>query len=131
MTETFGKTLRELRLKAEVGLRELARQSKVVTQTGNQGSASSNLRRSIELIQSGLFGKISAVHVWHPAHGWPNGVPRPAGADAVPKGLNWDFWCGPSPVRPYKAGIYHPAKWRGWDDYGNGSIGLTLLEYEL
>jgi len=32
-------------------LRELSRSSKVVTQTGNQGSASSNLRRSIELIQ--------------------------------------------------------------------------------
>jgi predicted dehydrogenase len=104
-------------------LRELARQSKVVTQTGNQGSASSNLRRSIELIQAGLFGQISNVHVWHPAHGWPNGVPRPAGADAIPQGLNWDFWCGPAPVRPYKADIYHPAKWRGWYDFGNGSMG--------
>ncbi len=29
-------------------LRELARASKVITQTGNQGSASSNLRRSME-----------------------------------------------------------------------------------
>ena len=81
-------------------LRELARQSKVVTQTGNQGSASSNLRRSIELIQSGLLGDISNVHVWHPAHGWPNGVSRPAGTDPVPEGMNWDFWCGPSPLRP-------------------------------
>ena len=104
-------------------LRELARQSNVVTQTGNQGSASSNLRRSIELIQAGLFGQISNVHIWHPAHGWPNGVPRPGGSDDVPEGMNWDFWCGPAPLRPYKAGIYHPAKWRGWYDFGNGSIG--------
>ncbi len=104
-------------------LRELSRQSNVVTQTGNQGSASSNLRRSIELIQSGLFGDISNVHVWHPAHGWPCGVPRPAGSDAIPNGLNWDFWCGPAPLRPYKTEIYHPAKWRGWYDFGNGSIG--------
>ena len=91
--------------------------------TGNQGSASSNLRRSIELIQAGLLGQISSVHVWHPAHGWPSGVPHPDGADAVPKGLDWDFWCGPSPARPYKAGAYHPSKWRGWYDFGNGSIG--------
>jgi len=104
-------------------LRELSRKSNVVTQTGNQGSASSNLRRSIELIQSGLFGQISNVYVWHPAHGWPNGVSRPADSDPIPKGLNWDFWCGPSPVRPYKADIYHPSKWRGWYDFGNGSIG--------
>lgn len=104
-------------------LRELARQSNVVTQTGNQGSASSNLRRSIELIQAGLLGQISNVHVWHPAHGWPCGVPRPASADAIPQGLNWDAWCGPAPLRPYKTDIYHPSKWRGWYDFGNGSIG--------
>jgi predicted dehydrogenase len=104
-------------------LAELARKAKVVTQTGNQGSASPNLRRSIELIQAGLFGQISNVHVWHPSHGWPCGMKRPADIDPVPQGMNWDLWCGPSPKRPYKNGIYHPAKWRGWYDFGNGSIG--------
>ena len=104
-------------------LRNLSRTAKVVTQTGNQGSASPNLRRSIELIQAGLLGQVSNVHVWHPAHGWPNGGARPAGEDTVPKGMNWDFWCGPSPLRPYKAGVYHPGKWRGWYDFGNGSVG--------
>ena len=75
------------------------------------------------MIQFGLLGQIANVHVWHPAHGCPNGGMRPAGEDPVPKGMNWDFWCGPSPTRPYKVGIYHPAKWRGWYDFGNGSIG--------
>jgi predicted dehydrogenase len=104
-------------------LRNLSRTAKVVTQTGNQGSASPNLRRSIELIQSGLLGQVSNVHIWHPAHGWPNGGARPTGEDPVPKGMNWDFWCGPSPLRPYKSGVYHPGKWRGWYDFGNGSVG--------
>jgi hypothetical protein len=104
-------------------LRELSRKSRVITQTGNQGSASANLRRSIELIQASFFGQVSNVHVWHPAHGWPNGIPRPEGEDAVPEGMNWDCWCGPSPTRPYKNGIYHPGKWRGWYDFGNGSMG--------
>ena len=35
---------------------------------------------------------------------------RPPGEDPVPPGMNWDFWCGPSPTRSYKASIYHPAK---------------------
>ena len=26
-------------------------------------------------------------------------------------------------LRPCKRGIYHPGKWRGWYDFGNGSIG--------
>lgn len=104
-------------------LRELSRTSQVVTQTGNQGSASSQLRRSLELIAANLFGPIREVHVWHPDHSWPSGEARPDGGDPVPSGLDWDFWLGPAPVRPYKSGLYHPAKWRGWYDFGNGSLG--------
>ena len=104
-------------------IRELFRKSKVVTQTGNQGSASNNLRRNIELIQAGVIGTVTDIHVWHPAHGWPSGEDRPAGEDPVPKGFDWDFWVGPAPLRPYKNGLYHPVKWRGWYDFGNGSIG--------
>ncbi len=100
----------------------LAKKSKVVTQTGNQGSASTNFRRSIELIRAGIPGQIREIHIWHPPHGWPSGVDRPAGTDKTPGGLDWDFWIGPAPMRPYKNGIYHPAKWRGWYDFGGGSI---------
>ena len=104
-------------------LRELTKASKVVTQMGNQGSASANLRRSMELIAAGFFGAITEVHAWHPPHGWPSGVDRPADSDPIPAGLNWDFWLGQAPVRPYKTKIYHPADWRGWYDFGNGSLG--------
>ena len=104
-------------------LRRLAKESKVVTQTGNQGSASANLRRSMELIAADVFGPVREVHVWHPAHNWPNGGVRPEGEDPVPEGLDWDFWCGPAPLRPYKTGIYHPRTWRGWYDFGNGALG--------
>lgn len=104
-------------------LRELSKSAKVVTQTGNQGSASGNLRRSMELIAAGFFGAIKEVHVWHPQHSWPNGVARPEGSDAIPAGLNWDFWLGTAPERPYKNGIYHPVQWRGWYDFGSGSLG--------
>ncbi len=103
-------------------LRELSRRSQVVTQTGNQGSASGNLRRCIELIQAGLFGQIREVHVWHQHHSFPSGVDRPNGEDPVPTGFDWDFWLGPAPVRPFKRYYYHPFKWRGWYDFGGGSL---------
>lgn len=104
-------------------LREITRKSKVITQTGNQGSASANLRRSIELIQAGLLGQVTDIHIWHTAHAWPGDTPNVDQADPIPKELNWDFWCGPSVKRPYKEKVYHPFKWRGWFDYGNGFIG--------
>jgi len=103
-------------------LGELAKRSKVVTQTGNQGSASVNFRRSMELITAGLIGEVKEVHMWHPVHGWPSGTDRPAGEDQVPAGLDWNFWLGPTPVRSYKSNIYHPAQWRGWYDFGGGSL---------
>lgn len=104
-------------------LREMARASKVITQTGNQGSASPALRRSLELIKADLFGPIREIHVWHPEHGWPHGTARPSDTDPVPDGLDWDFWLGPAPARAYKNGLYHPGQWRGWYDFGNGSLG--------
>lgn len=104
-------------------LRDMAKASPVITQTGNQGSASGNLRRSMELIAAGLFGNITEIHAWHPPHGWPSGIDRPEGSDPVPAGLDWDAWLGGAPVRPYKTNIYHPVNWRGWYDFGNGSVG--------
>ena len=95
---------------------------KLATQTGNQGCSTEGFRRSFEDIQSGLLGQINEVHVWHPAHGWPNGVDRPANSDPIPEGLDWDFWLGSAPTRPWNNEIYHPGKWRGWYDFGGGSM---------
>ena len=104
-------------------LRELTRRSKVVTQMGNQGSASGNMRRSIELIEAGIFGQITDIYVWHDDRPWAGAIPDLDKADPVPDGLNWDFWCGPARVRPYKNGLYHPRRWRDWLAYGNGFLG--------
>lgn len=104
-------------------IRELSRTCKVATQTGNQGAASGNFRRSMELVQGGLLGSISEIHVWHPPHAMETGVNRPEGEDPIPEGFNWDFWIGVSPMRPYKDGIYHPLRWRWWYDFGNGPLG--------
>ncbi len=101
---------------------KLAKKTKVMTQTGNQGGSSPNFRRSIELIQAGLIGPVHDIHIWHPPHGWPSGIDRPVGADKIPDGFDWDFWIGPAPMRPYKSGQYHPGAWRGWYDFGGGSL---------
>ena len=39
---------------------------------------------------AGLLGQVSDVHVWHPAHSWPNGVDRPDSSDPIPEWLDWD-----------------------------------------
>ena len=45
-------------------LRELTRRGKVVTQMGNQGSASASMRRCTELVKAGVLGQVREIHHW-------------------------------------------------------------------
>jgi predicted dehydrogenase len=104
-------------------LRNLAHETGVVTQMGNQGSSLDGLRRAIEIVQAGVIGPVRQVHVWTNRPIWPQGMSRPDGSDPVPDTLNWDIWLGPAPERPFKKDVYHTFKWRGWQDFGTGALG--------
>src|SRR5438445_2738897 len=112
-------TVYEARLMAET-----ARQHKVATQMGNQGHCNPDTRRLVELIQSGVLGKVNAIHVWtdRPANWWPQGIERPTETPPVPPTLDWDLWLGVAPWRPYNP-AYVPFKWRGFWDFGTGALG--------
>lgn len=104
-------------------LRQLAKQHKIVSQMGNQGSSEDGLRRAVEVIQAGVIGDVREIHVWSNRPIWPQGIDRPPGEDPVPETLDWDCWLGPAPFRPYKKDTYHSFKWRGWLDFGTGALG--------
>ncbi|HEY3280739.1 MAG TPA: Gfo/Idh/MocA family oxidoreductase [Armatimonadota bacterium] len=101
-------------------LRELSRRSKVVTQMGNQGSASESLRRCTEIIKAGALGQVREIYEWGIGVAAREG--SEPGEDPIPSTFNWDLWVGPSAMRPFRKGVYHPAVWRGWFDFGNGGL---------
>ena len=104
-------------------MRQLAAEKKLATQMGNQGSASSGLRRAVEVVQGGAIGAPRELHVWSNRPIWPQGLARPQGEDPVPSSLNWDGWLGPAAQRPFKKDVYHTFRWRGWYDFGTGALG--------
>ena len=104
-------------------MRKLAKDKKLATQMGNQGSASDGLRRSVEIIQAGVIGKPLELHVWSNRPIWPQGIARPTGEDPVPANLDWDLWIGAAAMRPFKKDAYHTFKWRGVRDFGTGALG--------
>jgi predicted dehydrogenase len=108
-------------------MRDVAREMKVATQMGNQGSAADGLRRAVELIQSGIIGKVTEAHVWTNRPVWPQApkvTARPAKSDPVPPHVHWEEWLGPAPFRPYVGNrTYHDFNWRGWWDFGTGALG--------
>ena len=108
-------------------LAQLARDNKVATQMGNQGTAASNLRRAAALIRAGVLGNVSEIHIWTNRPIWPQGLDRPSPVPP-PAELNWDLWLGPAPQRPFArltsgGAVYHPFAWRGWWDFGTGALG--------
>jgi predicted dehydrogenase len=111
-------------------LGEIAREMKVATQMGNQGTASSRLRKAAAVIRSGAIGTVKEAHVWTDRPSWPQGVDRPKGEETPPPQFHWDLWLGPAPWRPFyhgqanaRRGTYHDFNWRGWRDFGTGALG--------
>jgi predicted dehydrogenase len=102
----------------------VATETGVATQMGTQGHAFEGSRRAVEMIRAGAIGEVRELHVWtdRPASWWPAGIGRPTDSPAVPEGLDWDLWLGPAPQRAYNP-AYAPFKWRGFWDFGTGSIG--------
>jgi predicted dehydrogenase len=103
-------------------LAEIAKETNVVTQMGNQGHATEGSRMTAEWIQSGAIGPVREVNLSTNRPIWPQGdIPRPEGV-AVPDGLDWDVWLGPAPEKAYHPEICH-FNWRGLWDYGTGAMG--------
>jgi predicted dehydrogenase len=105
-------------------MREIARNCRVATQMGNQGTAEDGLRTAVEIIQAGGIGPVREAHVWTNRPVWPQapGLTKRPKAEECPSYVHWDLFLGPAPERPYSP-AYHPFKWRGFWDFGTGALG--------
>jgi predicted dehydrogenase len=92
---------------------------KAILQVGSQQRSDPLFRQAVELVRNGLLGKIQRVEV-----GLPVGYSKPMGdptVKALPDGLDYNQWCGPSPVLPYMTARHH-RWWRGNLAYGGGVL---------
>ncbi len=101
---------------------EIARETKVATQIAVANQASEDTRLLCEWIWDGAIGPVREVHNWSSRPFWAQAVERPKETQPVPEGLDWDLWLGPAPQRPFNH-AYLPFAWRGWIDFGCGSLG--------
>jgi len=96
-----------------------ARDHNRVVQVGTHRRVSPHNISGREFIRSGKVGKIGMVRAF--VH-YPGGAGEPTPDSDPPKGLDWDFWCGPAPLRPFNKRI-HPKGFRQFLDFANGQLG--------
>jgi predicted dehydrogenase len=113
----LARTIGEVR-----ALAQAAKAHKVATQMGNQGHARDGTRMIRELVEAGAIGTVRELRFWTNRPWWPQGIERPLEEYFVPETLDWNLWLGPAPERPYHP-AYAPFKWRGWWDFGTGTLG--------
>ncbi|MEX2232717.1 MAG: Gfo/Idh/MocA family oxidoreductase [Cyclobacteriaceae bacterium] len=116
-------------------LTEAALKAGVITQLGTQVASSKGDRIAVQWIKDGAIGKVKHAYL---CSNRPAAIetyrlvgPRPAEGQEPPAHLNWDLWIGTAPMRPYSPAIYHPAKWRAWQDFGtgwSGDIGCHIFD---
>jgi predicted dehydrogenase len=70
-------------------MRMTAQKNGVVTQMGNQGSATKDLRRAVELVWGGVIGDVKEALVWFDGGNGP--LERPKDQPPVPATLDWDL----------------------------------------
>ena len=85
---------------------------------GNLIHAGENYHRVVEIVRSGVLGKVSKARVWLAAD--RSGMGRPDDG-APPKGCDYDFWLGPAPRRPFNPNRF-TFNWRYFWDYGGGIL---------
>jgi predicted dehydrogenase len=107
----------------------------VITQLGTQVASTAGDRTAVQWIKDGLIGKVKNVYLCSNRPGAIDTYrlvgPRPSETQEPPASLNWDLWVGSAPMRPYVPGIYHPTKWRAWQDFGtgwSGDIGCHIFD---
>jgi len=95
-----------------------AAKHKRVVQVGTQQRSNQIYHDTIDFIRSGKLGRISEVQTWNVYNN--AGMGNPPDGDP-PAGVDYDFWLGAAPKRPFNPKRFH-GSWRYFRDYGGGYV---------
>lgn len=99
---------------------EAARRYKRIVMPGTQHRSAPHLAEAARIVQSGELGRVHYVRVWNYSNMYPNGIGSEPDGPA-PEGLDWDFYLGPAPKRPFNRKRFL-GSYRWFWDYSGGYI---------
>ncbi|MBP7828006.1 MAG: Gfo/Idh/MocA family oxidoreductase [Verrucomicrobia bacterium] len=124
-------TIREGRLMVQA-----ARKYNRIFQVGSQQRSMWVDIEACKFLQKGGIGKLTKILYMNYPTPWECALPE----QKIPEGLDWDLWCGPTPLVPYNTDLYQPRANPGWLSFrpysggemtGWGSHGFDMIQYAL
>ena len=97
-----------------------ARKYNRIVCAGTQHRSAKHFPKIAEMIKRGDIGEVKFVRVWNYLNVTPNGIGHKPNQEP-PAGLDWDFYCGPSPKAPFNPNRFL-ATYRQFFDYSGGYI---------
>jgi len=113
-----------------------ARRTGITFQVGSQQRSQRENFIGCEFIRNGGLGKIKEVFSANYESPWLCDLPE----EPVPAGLDWEMWCGPTPLVPYNSQLYVPRGQPGWLSFrpysggemtGWGTHGFDQIQWAL
>ncbi len=124
---------------------QAAEQNQRVVQVGSQQRTMRVNQVGCEFIRQGGLGRVSLVRV--PNFPGPMTYDGSYPEESVPDGMNWQFFCGPTELRPYNHRLWIKdafkfgyLTWRGWDLFRSysghlvtnwGAHSIDMVQYAL
>lgn len=110
---------------------EAVRRHGRVVQMGTQWRSHPTVAEAVDFVRSGKLGKIRFVRCWA-YHDWLGDIGNPPDGEP-PEGVDYDFWLGPAPKRPFNPNRFH-FNFRWFWDYAGGLMtdwGVHLINVVL
>jgi predicted dehydrogenase len=96
---------------------DVARRHKRVVQMGTQQRSAPHYADAVEYVKTGKLGKVRLVKAWA-YQDWMGNIPVVPDT-APPPSVDYDFWLGPAPKRPFNRNRFH-FNFRWYYDYSGG-----------
>jgi len=106
--------IREGRLMADA-----VKRSGKLLQVGTQSRSGPAIIEAMERLKAGEIGDILVAKAWNSQLRGNIGKAKP---EQPPAHLDFDTWCGPVPLVPYRQNLL-PGRWRWFYDFGAGDMG--------
>ena len=96
---------------------DVARRTNRVVQMGTHQRSATHYTDAVAYVKSGALGTIRLVKTWA-YQDWMGNIPKVADSEP-PASVDYDFWLGPAPKRPFNKNRFH-FNFRWYYDYSGG-----------